>query len=185
MTSRSTVEQFLAQRSLGLVGASRTGRKFGNTVLRELVKRGYQVSVVHPEVAEIDGIGCYPSVSALPEDVGGLVLVTPSEQTEKLVREASARGIRHIWMQQGAESAAAIELCRANGIDAVHGECILMFAEPAGIHRFHHLIWKLLGKLPKLTLPLERHRPASAVTLKRSLRRVRRPDGHHPHHELG
>lgn len=148
MTTQSSVEQFLEQRHLGLVGASRGGKKFGNTVLRELVKRGYQVSVVHPEVAEIDGVGCYPSVSALLEDVGGLVLVVPPEQTEKLVREAAARGIRHVWMQQGAESAAAIELCRANGIDAVHGECILMFAEPAGIHRFHHFIWKLLGKLP-------------------------------------
>jgi hypothetical protein len=148
MTTRSSVEQFLAQRSLGLVGASRSGRKFGNTVLRELVKRGYQVSVVHPEVAEIDEVGCYPSVSALPDDVGGLVLVVPPEQTEKLVREAAARGIRHVWMQQGAESAAAIELCGANGIDLVHGQCILMFAEPAGIHRFHHFISKLIGRLP-------------------------------------
>lgn len=117
-------------------------------MLRELVKRGYQVSVVHPKVAEIDGVRCVPSVSALPDDVGGLVLVVPPEQTEKLVREAAALGIRHIWMQQGAESSAAIELCGANGIDLVHGQCILMFAEPAGIHRFHHFIWKLLGKLP-------------------------------------
>jgi hypothetical protein len=148
VTTQSSVEQFLALRGLGLVGASRGGRKFGNVVLRELTKKGYQVSVVHPEVAEIDGAGCYPSVSALPDEIGGLVLVVPPEQTEKLVREAAARGIRHIWMQQGAESAAAIELCGASGIDVVHGECILMFAEPAGIHRFHHWLWKVLGKLP-------------------------------------
>jgi hypothetical protein len=118
-------------------------------VLRELTKRGYRVSVVHPQAAEIDGVRCYPSVSALPEEVGGLVLVVPPEQTERIVREAAARGVRRIWMQQGSESAAAIELCRASGIDAVHGECILMFAQPAGFHRFHRWLWKLLGKLPQ------------------------------------
>lgn len=148
MTTQSSVEQFLAQRHLGLVGVSRGGKKFGNAVLRELTKRGYRVSVVHPEAAEIDGVRCVPSVSELPDDVGGLVLVVPPGETEKVVREAAARGIRHIWMQQGAESPAAIESCQQLGIDAVHGECILMYAEPAGIHRFHHFIWKLLGKLP-------------------------------------
>ena len=147
MTTRSAVEQFLAQRSLGLVGVSRGGRKFGNTVLRELTKRGYRVSVVHPEAAEIDGVSCVPSVLELRDEVTGLVLVVPPKQTEKVVREATLRGVRHIWMQQGSESPAAIELCRGSGIDVVHGECILMYAEPAGIHRFHHWLWKLLGKL--------------------------------------
>jgi predicted CoA-binding protein len=142
------VERFLAQRSLGLVGASRGGKKFGNAVLRELTRKGYVVSVVHPEAAEIDGVKCHRSVSELPEEVGGLVLVVPPEQTERVVREAVVRGVRHIWMQQGSQSAAAIELCRESGIYAIHGECILMFAEPAGFHRFHHFIWKLLGKLP-------------------------------------
>ncbi len=148
MTSQSSVEQFLAQRSLGLVGVSRSGKKFGNTVLRELAKRGYRVSVVHPQAAEIDGVRCYPSVSALPEEVGGLVLVVPPEETERVVREAVGAGVRDIWMQQGAESPAAIEYCAENGINVVHGECILMFAAPAGIHRFHHWIWGLFGKLP-------------------------------------
>jgi len=148
VTTRSSVEKFLAQSHLGLVGASRGGKKFGNAVLRELTRKGYRVSVVHPEAAEIDGVRCVPSVSELPDEVGGLVLVVPPEQTEKVVREVAARGVRRIWMQQGAESAAAIELCRESGIDLVHGECILMYAEPAGIHRFHHWLWKLLGKLP-------------------------------------
>ena len=148
MTTRTSVEQFLAQRSLGLVGVSRSGKKFGNTVLRELTKKGYRVSVVHPQAAEIDGVRCYSSTSELPDEIGALVLVVPPEQTERIVREATARGVRRIWMQQGSESPAAIELCRESGIDAVHGECILMFAEPTGFHRFHRWIWKVLGKLP-------------------------------------
>ena len=80
--------------------------------------------------------------------VGGVVLVVPPEQTEKLVRQAKEAGIQRVWMQQGAESPQAIAYCADNGIDAVHGECIMMFAQPKGIHRFHRWLWSVLGKLP-------------------------------------
>jgi predicted CoA-binding protein len=151
VTTRSSVEQFLAQSHLGLVGASRSGKRFGHTVLRELTRKGYRVSVVHPEAAEIGGVRCVASVAELPDDVGGLVIVVPPEQTEKVVAEAAAAGVRNVWMQQGAESPAAVELCRQHGINEVHGECILMFARPSGIHRLHHWIRRVTGKLPRET----------------------------------
>jgi predicted CoA-binding protein len=79
-----------------------------------------------------------------------VLVVVPPAETEKVVREAAAAGIKRIWMQQGAESPAAIKFCQENGLSAVHGECILRFAEPAGwFHRAHRCVWKLLGKLPK------------------------------------
>jgi hypothetical protein len=71
-------------------------------------------------------------------------------QAEQVVRRAAAAGIRRVWLQQGAESATAIRFCEENGISTVHGECILMFAEPAAwFHRAHRWVWKLLGKLPR------------------------------------
>ena len=33
--------------------------------------------------------------------------------------------------------------------NAVHGECIMMFAQPTGVHRFHRWLWQVMGKLPK------------------------------------
>ena len=66
MTSKDVVDGFVAQESLALVGASRGGKKFGNTVLRELAGKGYRMSVVHPEASEIDGVPCCRSVAELP-----------------------------------------------------------------------------------------------------------------------
>lgn len=149
VTTRSSVERLLAQRSLGLVGASRSGKKFGNTILRELQRKGYRMFVVHPEASEIDGTRCYGSVSDLPDEIGGLVIVVPPEQAEKVVREAVDAGVRNIWMQQGSESDDAIGICGEHGINVIHGECILMFAQPGGVHRLHRWIWGLLGKLPE------------------------------------
>jgi predicted CoA-binding protein len=149
MTAKSTVEAFLNQKTIAVVGASRSGKKFGNGASRELRKKGYRVIPVHPEAESIDGEKCYPSVGELPQEVGGVLIVVPPVETEKVVREASAAGIKHVWMQQGAESTAAIEHCEREGMSLVHGECILMFAEPSGVHKFHHWLWGLFRKLPR------------------------------------
>jgi len=149
MTLRADVDDFLGQKRLALAGASRGGRKFGNAVLKELRRKGYDVIPVHPHADAIDGVSCVRALADLPPDTGGLVLVVPPEQTERLVSEAAAAGVRRVWMQQGAESPRAVAFCEANGIRCVHGECILMFAEPTGwVHRVHRGIWKLLGRLP-------------------------------------
>jgi hypothetical protein len=49
--------------------------------------------------------------------------------------EAAAAGIHHVWLQQGAESPEVLKACRDAGIDAVSGECVLMFARPTGTTR--------------------------------------------------
>jgi predicted CoA-binding protein len=148
VTSKSAVEGFINQQTLAVVGVSRSGKKFGNGAARALREKGYRVIPVHPEADTVDGEKCYASLSELPEPVGGVLVVVPPAETEKVVKQASEAGIRHVWLQQGAESQAAIRYCEDQGIDLVHGECILMFAQPTGIHKFHHWVWGLLGKLP-------------------------------------
>jgi len=149
MTTQASVERFLAEQTLAIAGVSRSGRGFGNAVLKDLTGKGYEVLPVHPQTDEVGGARTYRSLADLPDTVGGLVLVVPPEQTELLVRQAKKVGIDRVWMQQGAESSEAIRYCRENGIEAVHGECIMMFAQPTGIHSFHRWLWGVLGKLPE------------------------------------
>jgi uncharacterized protein len=148
--AKRLVDEFLAQEALAVVGVSRTGKGFGNTAVRELRGAGYRVHPVHPSAAVIQGLACSRDLASLPEPVGGVLVVVPPEQAEMVAREAVAAGIRRVWMQQGASSPRAIEYCAANGIEAVHGECILMFLErgPA-IHRLHRSLRRLLGRLPR------------------------------------
>jgi predicted CoA-binding protein len=144
------VDDFLDQQALAVVGVSRDGKKFGNTAYRELRAKGYRVTPVNPHADVIEGDFCYPSLSALPDPVDGVLIVVPPGETEKVVREAAEAGITRVWMQQGAESVAAVRFCEEQGINAVHGECILMFAEPDAFHhRLHRWVWGLMGKLPQ------------------------------------
>ena len=149
MTTLTSIEQFLSARALAVAGASRQGRKFGNVVRRELARKGWQVLLVHPEAAAIDGCPCVARVADLPRDVGGLVVSVPPAQAEALVREAAAAGIRRVWLQRGSESAAALAVGREAGVDVIHGQCILMYANPGGIHRVHRWLVQMAGKLPK------------------------------------
>ncbi|MBA7669206.1 hypothetical protein ES703_77334 [subsurface metagenome] len=150
MNTKAAVDDFLAQRSLAVVGVSRSGKKFGNMAYRELKGKGYQLFPIHPEAEVLEGDKCYASLSALPEQSGGVLVIVPPTQTEQVVRDAAAAKIPRVWMQQGAESEEAIRFCEEHGISVVAGECILMFAQPLKFyHKPHRWVWKLLGKLPK------------------------------------
>ena len=150
MTSKALVADFVAQKKLAIVGVSRGGRKFGNAAFRELKAKGYNLFPVHPQAESIEGERCYPSLAALTEPVDGVLITVPPAETEHVVREAAAAGIKRVWMQQGAGSPQAIRFCEESGMSVVHGECILMFAEPAAwFHRAHRWVWKVLGKLPQ------------------------------------
>ncbi|MFH1178055.1 MAG: CoA-binding protein [Acidobacteriota bacterium] len=147
---RAAIDDFVAQRTLAIAGVSRSGKSFSNAALKELKAKGYRVFAVNPNASEIDGMPCYASFTALPESVGGALVIVPPEHSESVVRAAAAAGIARVWLQQGAESPAATEAGREAGISLVHGHCILMFAEPVrSFHRFHRFIWRLLGKLPE------------------------------------
>ena len=49
------------------------------------------------------------------------------EAFERIVEEAAAAGVRTVWMQPGAESAAAIEKAKALGLGVIaEGPCVLV-----------------------------------------------------------
>ena len=77
-----------------------------------------------------------------------MLVVVPPERAPGVVQEAAAAGIRRVWLQQGSQSPQAILMCSELGLETVAGECILMFAQPTGVHKTHKWIWGWLGKLP-------------------------------------
>jgi len=150
MVTRQAIDAFVSGKTLAMVGISASGKGFGNGAYKELKARGYRVLPVHPGADTVQGDPCWRSLAALPEKVERLLVMVAPAQVEGVVREAAAAGVRQVWLQQGASSPAAIDFCKASGLEVVHGHCILMFAEPvASFHRFHRWIWQVIGKAPK------------------------------------
>lgn len=148
MPASPTINDFLASKTIAVVGVSRNGRKFGNTILSTLRTNGYHVLPVNPAAENIAGERCYPDLRSLPSPVDGVITVVPPGKTVGVVREAIAAGIRRVWMQQGSASDEAVRLCEENGVSCIRNECILMYAAPVkGIHSFHRWLWRLFGRL--------------------------------------
>jgi uncharacterized protein len=148
MNTYQSIQSFLAEPALAVVGVSRSGRGFGNVACRELRTKGYRVYPIHPAATSVDGDRCYKQIEDLPERVGAMLVVVPPSEAAQVVRDAARAGIRHVWLQQGAESPEVLKICRERGIDAVSGECVLMFANPTGYHKAHQWLRGLFGRLP-------------------------------------
>ena len=150
MTKQSSVTNFLKNKPIAVVGVSRNKNKFGYIAYKNLKDKQFKVFPVNPNVEAVDSDKCYPNLSSIKENVEGVLLVVPPQQSEQVVKEANNLGIKSIWFQQGSSSEQAIKLCEDNNIDYVSGECIMMFSEPVeSFHKFHRWIWKIFGKLPK------------------------------------
>lgn len=144
MTSRAAIDDFFAQKELALVRSSAKASVAGFHIDKELQKRGYTVSLVYLDETESG-----KTLRDLKEPVGGVVIAVPKKQAEVAVQQAIEAKIPRVWLQQGSEAEAAVQLCKDNNIAVIPGECLLMFAEPVkSIHAFHRWIWKLFGKLP-------------------------------------
>ena len=109
---------------------------------------------VHPEAAEIEGARCFAHLRDIQPPVDSVLLMTPATQTTLLVRECVEAGIKRVWFYraagQGAVTDSALQICEANGIRAIPGECPFMFLDGTPwFHRFHGLIKKITGAYPR------------------------------------
>jgi predicted CoA-binding protein len=149
MTTIKQIEDFIAAEPVAMVGVSRNPKKFGQAAFKELKNKGLNVIPVNPAASEILGIKAYPNVNSLPDAVKGIIVMTKKDQTAAVVKDARAKGIKNIWIQQMADSKEAMKELEGSDINYITGECILMHYKPHSIHKFHRAINKFFGKFPK------------------------------------
>jgi uncharacterized protein len=150
MKTVESIELFLKQTSIAVVGVSRNKNKFGNTVYRELKKKGINVLPVNPHLAVFEGDKCYTFIDALPADVTAIFINTPPVETIKIIEESLKKGIKHFWLQQGSTNDEVIEFLKGKDANFICDRCILMFAGPVhSIHKFHRFLSKVTGNFPK------------------------------------
>jgi predicted CoA-binding protein len=127
MSSQEQIEEFLSGKRFAVVGASQDRSKYGNKVLRVYQQNGYDVVPVNPKADEVEGLQTYPDLSSIPDTIDGVSIITPPAVTERVVQEAIQKGIKHIWMQPGAESNVAVQAAKEAGANVIAGgPCILV-----------------------------------------------------------
>lgn len=164
-----TIDDFLAQKRIAMVGISRESGSFSGKLFEELCRFGYDVVPVNPNTPEILSRTCFARVQDVQPPVAGALVMTAPEATETVVRDCAEAGVKRVWMYRaggaGAVSSKAIQFCREHGIEVVPGQCPLMFLPGSGaFHHFHGFIRKLTGRYPRRVLPTSNPKSGSERT---------------------
>lgn len=152
---REAADRFLALRRIAVTGVSAHPKGHGsNAVYQRLRERGYEVFAVNPNAETVEGDKAYPSLSAIPGGVEGVVIGTAPERATGTMREVIELGIPQVWMHRGfgagSVSAEATDLGRSAGVTVIDGACPLMYgAASDGGHRFMCRWLTLIKKVPR------------------------------------
>jgi acyl-CoA synthetase (NDP forming) len=96
LDGRSALLAMLEARSVAIVGASAREGSFGEQMLLELRKGGYDGTIlpVNPRYTEVGGLPCVPTIGDLPEPPDLVMLGVPNAKLEEQLEAAAARGAR-------------------------------------------------------------------------------------------
>jgi predicted CoA-binding protein len=153
------VKDFLAQKSIAVVGVSDKRETGCNAGYRRFKEAGYRVSAVNPRITSFEGAPCYPDLQSIPEKPQAVFILANPKITDLIVQQCVELGIKHVWMHcmmgtkpglaSGMTSVSqnAVQLCREHGIAVIPGACPNQFLNPDFGHRMMRVIFRTLGFL--------------------------------------
>lgn len=128
---------FFNPQGVAIIGATTNPAKSGNCIVKNLLS-GYRGPIypVNPRYETIDGLPCYPSVSAIPDPVDMAIIFIPADQVPDTVKACADRGIKGVMIQSSGFSEAGpvghvlqqsvIRICRETGIRVWGPNCMGM-----------------------------------------------------------
>lgn len=151
LISIQNIDKFLKCKIIAVAGASRNEKSFSASVIAHLRTKGYTVLRINPNFIENSvARNEFKTVKNLPKGAKiNLLVLTNPEQTLSVVKSAIEGGIKNIWVQQKSETPEVIALCSSSKVNLIYNQCIFMFTQPEGMHKFHYRLKKFFGAVPK------------------------------------
>ena len=112
-------------KTIALIGVSVKEERPSNSVMRNLLSRGYQVFPVNPAYAggKILGQECFFSLTNIPHEIDMVDVFRQSNAVPNIVKEAIKLQIKTIWLQLGIGHAEAEATAREHGIRVISNRC--------------------------------------------------------------
>ena len=124
---------FLNKKTWAVVGATDNTGKFGYKIFKSLKDAGYTVYPVNPGVTDIQGVKCYASINDLPEKPDAVDVVVPPKVGEQIMRDCAACGVKHVWLQPGANAENVSKLGKQLGLEVIDTGCVMAEIRSRGI----------------------------------------------------
>lgn len=130
---------FNRYKRLAFIGLSSNPKSFSRGVFKFLREQGYEIYPVNPALEQVDNQKCYKSIESLPAAEAVLFFTNP-RVTLDLLPVCKARGLEHVWFQQGAANEEVLNLARQLNLD-YKDSCVYLHHDKAGFpHSFHRFI---------------------------------------------
>src|SRR6266508_4360425 len=93
---RQALDTIFAPKSVAVIGATETLGSVGRTIVWNLISSSFGGTIypVNPKRPSILGIKAYPTLSAVPEVVDLIVVVTPATSVPVIIKEAADLGVK-------------------------------------------------------------------------------------------
>jgi predicted CoA-binding protein len=142
MTTQEQINDFLAQRTLALIGVSRRERDFSRLLLRAFRSAGYTMHGVNPKDGEVQGETCFSHIRDIPVTVDGALLMVPPAALPQAIRDCLDAGVKRLWIYGTGHPKPLDDelriLCRGRQISVINGFCPMMFLNNSSWpHRLH------------------------------------------------
>jgi len=111
---------------IALVGASNDPTKYGNKILLDLVKKGYNVAPVNTKEDTIAGIKSYKNILDLKESPSIINFVVPPSIGFQVTKELVEKKFDNFWYQPGAESEKISYFLNENNKNFIDDKCIMV-----------------------------------------------------------
>ncbi len=115
--------------NVAVLGASSNPDRYSHKAVR-MLREAYPVFPVHPSEEPIDGITCYPSLSAIEEHLDTITVYLSQKNSSPLIEEIIENGPRRVILNPGAENDELKSRCESAG-NQVHEACTLVLVKTA------------------------------------------------------
>ena len=112
-------------RRIAVVGISDRPDRDSYRVAAYLAHAGYVIIPVNPNVTQVLGERCWPTLDDAPKPIEVVDVFRRSELVEPVVDAAIRVGAKAVWMQDGVVNEAAAAKARAAGLLVVMDRCML------------------------------------------------------------
>lgn len=111
-------------KKIAVIGISNKPDRPSHYVSYFMKEHGYQIYPVNPGLDEVLGEKCYPSLSAIPDEVEIVDIFRRAEFVDEIVEKAIEVNAKVIWMQQGIVNENAAQKAIEAGLQVVMDRCI-------------------------------------------------------------
>ncbi len=111
---------------VALIGATNKPDRYAYLAMKLLLEKGHRVYLVHPRLAEIEGLRVYPAVRDIPDPIHTVTLYVGAPRSTPILEDILACRPKRIIFNPGAENDLLEEQARSASIETVRGCTLVM-----------------------------------------------------------